>query len=63
MPQPLPKEDVPDDMFGRVHTLKQTGSALYMLGLSARPLAPMKVLRIERRALAKVRRALKGAFA
>lgn len=55
MPRPIefPQMEVPEP--GRVHTLRQTGAALYMLGLAVRPLPRYKVLRIERRALEKLR--------
>lgn len=43
---------------GRIKTLTQTGQMLWMLGYSSRPVPPYKVLRIEQRALRKLKKAL-----
>ena len=43
----------------RMHSLEETGVFLYRLGLSTRPVSTSTVYEIERRALDKIRKAIK----
>jgi hypothetical protein len=52
----MPKEGNADH--GLRHTLAQTGNALYVLGLSTRPLSRNEVWYIEQRAMRKIRKEL-----